>query len=410
MDLLLEDDGVKRLSDGLHRICPARDTLARLLPAKHAFGITRLANVTGLDRVGLPVYLATRPNARSIAVSQGKGLRPEQAKASALMEAIEIWHAEHFDRPMHFASLRELADNHPLIDVDRLPKVKNGRFDDSLRMLWARGIDLMGGEPLLVPFEMVHADYTHPVQPGHGCFPASTNGLASGNHPLEAICHGICEVIERDALSLWHHTVPGLRRARGLDLSTVDDPDALAALRKFDAAGLSAAVWDLTSDVGIATCLCVVRESGQPDGHIGLGSGTHPDRGVALGRALTEAAQTRLNYISGSRDDLLLGEYSAGGRGEKNRFAERMMQDNDGRRPFDSTPSHGNATLKADLDCLLDGLRRAGIRQVAAIDLSRPDHGVPVVRIVVPGLEPPHDDVTYVPGGRALQGLPETLP
>ena len=410
MDLVTQDDGLKQLPTGLHRICSAQDTLDRLVPIKNKFGITRLANVTGLDRIGLPVFLATRPNARSIAVSQGKGLKPEQAKASALMEAIEIWHAEHFDRPMHFASRRELSGSHPLIDVARLPRIVDSRFEDSLRMLWASGIDLMSGDPVLVPFEMVHADYTHPVQPGHGCFPASTNGLASGNHPLEAVCHGICEAIERDALTIWHHAPAGQRLNRGLDLSTVDDPDAREAMRKFETAGLSVAVWDLTTDVGIATFLCTVSEAAAPDGHIGLGSGTHLDRGVALRRALTEAAQTRLNYISGSRDDLMLAEYEAGGRGEKNRAVEQMISRTERTRRFDDVPTWRNETLRQDLDILLGGLCRAGIRQVAAIDLSRPDHGIPVVRIVIPGLEPPHDDVTFLAGDRAFRGFDGAQP
>ncbi|MCP4316191.1 MAG: YcaO-like family protein [Hyphomicrobiales bacterium] len=404
MDLVTQDEGIKRLPEGLHRICTAEATLTRLVPAKRAFGITRLADVTGLDHVGLPVFLATRPNARSVAVSQGKGMSRAQAKASALMEAIEIWHAEHFDQPMHFASCRELSGSHPLIDVARLPKIADSRLTDSLRMLWARAVDLMSGEPVLVPFEMVHADYTHPVQPGHGCFPASTNGLASGNHPLEAVCHGICEVVERDALAIWHHASPDQRRSRGLDVATVDDPQALAAMRKFDAAGLSVGIWDITTDVGVATFLCTVRQAGDPDGHIGLGSGTHLDRGVALRRALTEAAQTRLNYISGSRDDLMLAEYSAGGRSEKNRAVEDMMSENPGLRRFDAAPSWRNETLRADLDGLLDGLKRAGIDQVAAVDMSRPDHKIPVVRIIIPGLEAPHDDITYVAGARAGQG------
>ncbi len=409
MDLVAQDDGVKRLPEGLHRICTAEATLARLVPQKRAFGITRLANVTGLDRVGLPVFLATRPNARSVAVSQGKGMSFAQAKASALMEAIEIWHAEHFDQPMHFASQRELSANHPLIDLDRLPTIVDSRFTDSLRMLWARAVDLMSGDPVLVPFEMVHADYTHPVQPGHGCFPASTNGLASGNHPLEAVCHGICEVVERDALAIWHHAPPHQRQTRGLDSSTIDDPDARAAMRKFDRAGLSVGIWDFTTDVGVATFLCTVREADDPDGHIGLGSGAHLDRGVALRRALTEAAQTRLNYISGSRDDLMLAEYSAGGRGEKNRAVKDMMSKNAGLRSFDKVPTRRNETLKADLDNLLVGLKHAGITQVAAVDMSRPDHKVPVVRIIIPGLEAPHDDITYQAGERAHQGFGEAV-
>jgi len=56
-------------------------------------GITRLGNITGLDRIGIPVAVAVRPNSRSVSVSQGKGLELAQAMASALMEACEGFHA-----------------------------------------------------------------------------------------------------------------------------------------------------------------------------------------------------------------------------------------------------------------------------------------------------------------------------
>ncbi|MDA4846393.1 YcaO-like family protein [Hoeflea poritis] len=405
MDILSPDPGLKDRVGGRQRVCPAEDTLARILPLKDLFGITRIANVTGLDRVGLPVFLATRPNARSVAVSQGKGIREADARASALMEAVEIWHAEHYDRPMRFSSVRELSNAHALIDIGRLPEVAGSRFDVSLRMLWAEAVDLMGGDDLLVPFEMVHADYTHPVQPGHGCFPASTNGLSSGNHPLEAICHGICEVVERDALAIWHYAPAEQQARRGVDPASVDDADCLAAMARIEAAGLRLGIWDLTSDIGVATFLCAVLEDGAAAGHVGIGSGTHLERGVALRRALTEAAQTRLNYISGARDDLMPAEFTAGGRDEKAVAVRRMLENNPCARPFSTVPTQRNETLKEDLACLLDALRGAGVDQVAAVDLARSEVDIPVVRIIIPGLEAPHDDVTYVPGQRAFQGF-----
>ena len=375
------------------------------MPQKDLFGITRIANVTGLDRIGLPVFLATRPNARSVAVSQGKGMRDADARASALMEAVEIWHAEHYDRPMRFSSARELEGAHRTVDLDRLPVIVDSQYEPALRMLWVDATDLFTGKSMLVPFEMVHADYTHPVQPGHGCFPASTNGLSSGNHPLEAACHGICEVVERDALSIWHHSPSGEQARRGIDPASVDDPDCRTAIGKIERAELRLGIWDLTTDVGLATFLCAIKEDATGFGHVGIGSGTHLERGVALRRALTEAAQTRLNYISGARDDLMLAEFTAAGRDEKRDIVHRMLEENRNSRAFSAVPTIENETLREDLDSLLEGLRGAGIEEVAAVDLSRPEIGIPVLRIIIPGLEAPHDDVTYLPGRRAFQGF-----
>ncbi len=402
MGIDFSDVGQKQLSSGAHRVCPARETLDRILPIKHKFGITRVANVTGLDRIGLPVVLATRPNSRSVAVSQGKGMTLDHAKASAVMEALEIWHAEQFDGPLHYACYGDIAGRHEIIDINRLPDIVDSRFTETRRLMWVQASDLISGRNMLVPFEMVHADYTRPVQPGHGCFPASTNGLSSGNHILEAVCHGICEVIERDALAVWHHEAPGHRASRRLDPASVDDEFCGDALAKFDSAGLECGVWDITTDVGVASYLCIIRETGAAAGHLGLGSGSHPDRAVALRRALTEAAQTRVNYITGSRDDLAMAEFMPEGMAAKGAAVDDLFASHATPWRFDRSPGEVNDTLKADLDGLLARLQAVGIDQVGVVDLTRADHGIPVVRVIIPGLEAPHDDITYLAGPRAL--------
>ena len=201
MDVELGDPGLQH-PRAHGRIRSAQATLAAIEPRKHLFGITRVADVTGLDRVGIPVAIAIRPTARSVAVSQGKGIDLASAKVSALMEAIEVWHAENIEAPLVLASIADVAGRS--CEVARLPMVAGSSRPDHARLLWIAGHDLVSGQSKLVPFEMVHADYAPPLKPGYGLFPASTNGLASGNHQLEAISSAICEVIERDALAVWH--------------------------------------------------------------------------------------------------------------------------------------------------------------------------------------------------------------
>ena len=401
-DLGSDDPGT--LLDGFHRVCSAETTLARVLPLKHQFGITRVANVTGLDRIGLPVVLAVRPMARSIAISQGKGPTLAAAQASAVMEAVEIWHAEHLDAPVHFARAADLEGRHAVVDLERLPQTPQGRVSATERVLWVPAVELLNDCPILVPHEMVHADYTHPVPPGTGLFPASTNGLASGNHPLEAICHGICEVIERDALAVWHRLPLVDQNASRLDLSSVPDGLAAGAIGKFLEAGFDCAVWDITTDIGVASFLCVINDEATGDGHLGLGSGTHPDRDIALLRALTEAAQTRLNYISGAREDLAFDEFSDGGRAEKTEAFADLLAMPGNPRPYDQVPTQVNRDLQSDLDWLKAQLQSASIEQIAVVDLTREEFGIPVTRIIIPGLEAPHDDDNYVPGQRAGGG------
>ena len=397
----LSDPGEKNLATGMHRTVAAQETIDKILKQKHRFGITRLANITGLDRIGVPVALAIRPNARSVAVSQGKGMTLEHAKASALMESVEIWHAETFDAPLIYSSFADLSDRHSTIDVGKLPETANAVFSDTLRILWAEAHELNSGETRLVPFDMIHTDYTDAEIPGHGCVPCSTNGLASGNHILEAICHGICEVIERDALSVWDAAREKRTPLRRVTPDSIDSDDCRILLAQFAAASLDCYIWDMTTNIGIATFTAVIREQGETIGHLGLGSGTHLDRNIAMRRALTEAAQTRLNYISGSRDDLMAAEYVTEGMAEKNAAFGQFIAAPSIDRAFTDVPSRTHATLRGDLDDLLESLRKAGMDEVAVVDLTRADVGISVARVIIPGLEAPHDDNAYIPGPRA---------
>ena len=365
------------------------------------FGITRIADVTGLDRIGIPVAIAIRPAARSVSVSQGKGVSLESAKASALMEAVELWHAENIRKPLMLATIEEMRDTGSSCDIARLPAVHGRRRSENARLLWIEGLDLVSGRLKQVPFEMVHADYADPVKPGHGLFPASTNGLASGTHRLDALCSAICEIVERDAISVWHHLPLECRSGTRLDLSTIEDRLCCWACHRISDAGLDVAVWEVTSDLEIPAFLCLVRDPNERDGHIGMGSGANPDARVALLRALVEAAQTRLTYISGSRDDLDPEEFTARGRGKKRFLTDRLLRAGPPGRDFRSTTSFASESLRASLDWLTERLCAGGLDEIIAVDIGREEIGIPVVRVIIPGLEAPHDDPGYLPGPRA---------
>ena len=121
----------KRYRRGTDRIVPPDATLARVRPLLPAMGITRIANVTGLDRIGIPVVMVSRPNSRSLSLSQGKGLDLAAAKASGVMEAIEAYHAETITLPLKFASFGELCYSHSMIDIGGLPFCAGSRWRES---------------------------------------------------------------------------------------------------------------------------------------------------------------------------------------------------------------------------------------------------------------------------------------
>jgi ribosomal protein S12 methylthiotransferase accessory factor len=395
---------------GTHRIVSPEETVERVRPLLPILGITRIADVTGLDNLGLPVVMVIRPNSRSISVSPGKGLTLAAARASGVMESIEHWHAEHIQLPLKLGSVNELHFRHHLLDVRGLPRLSVKDFQDNLRLFWVAGLDVVSGAPTWVPFEVVHTDYVLPLVAASGAFVMSSNGLASGNHPLEALSHAICELIERDAATLWHLSGRDWKRHTRIDPSTVDDPSCREILDRVESADARSCLWEITSDIGVpAFCCTLVDREPNPLRPIApmVGFGCHPARGVALLRAIAEAVQTRLTVITGARDDV---RARGNGPEEDLRAAQRFLKehgDEPGQRGFHDAPDHAGDTLDDDIAWELDRLRASGLHQVVAVDLTRSELGVPVVRVVIPGLEPLHDIPGFVPGARAQRRLSE---
>jgi YcaO-like protein with predicted kinase domain len=399
-------DEIKRYRAGTDRTVDPAVTVARARRVARACGISRLANITHLDRVGIPVFSAVRPLSRSVSVAQGKGATPDAARASALMEAIEAHHAENVTAPLVFASIADARRSRPIVDVSRLARFDCDELPLSRRILWVQGAQLAGDAPVWLPLDVVHTDYTGALVPGPPLFFCSSNGLASGNTRAEAIAHGLCELIERDALTLASCRSGRVQGDRRVDLATVDDPLCQQLLAQFAAAGVEVLVEDVTSDVAIACLRCTVwdaeREILRPMLPIS-GFGCHPRREVALVRALTEAAQGRAILISGARDDLSLWHYDEA-RAVRLAAACRAVARRIGPgRAFDAIPSHDDETMDGDVAWILARLAAADLPEVAVVDLSKPDIGIPVVRVVVPGLEAMSEVPGYRPGARAIR-------
>jgi ribosomal protein S12 methylthiotransferase accessory factor len=403
----LQRPAAKAHRGGTHRVVGPERTIERLRPLLPAMGITRIANVTGLDYLGIPVVMVARPNSRVLAVTQGKGVDLDHAKASGLMEAVESYHGERISHPLKLLTYNEIARRHSVVDPVTLPSVPDSRYNPNLPILWIEGLDLMSGRPIWLPYESVHVNFTLPLPQGSGCFAASTNGLASGNHILEAISSGICEVVERDADALWLQADEAALRSRRVDLATVEDPQAREILDKYRQAQIAVEVWDTTSDIGIPAFRCHIHEAednpNHPQGTF-FGAGCHPSASVALLRALTEAAQSRLTYISGSRDDIERQDYRRPGEDSP---VEQRCRGIAGApsRPFEATVSGDTDSLNDDIRWELTQLRAAGLDQVIVVDLTMSEFNTPVVKVVIPGLEAVPDGPEYVPGARAQAAM-----
>ena len=401
-DLRGRTSAAKTYFEGTHRVLAPGETIARARASMPIYGITRIAHLTGLDRIGLPVVMVCRPNARSSAVFHGKGLDKAAAEASGLMEAIETWHAEHVQLPLRLGSVAELGRLVPLVDVLGLPRFPSGRFHPDLAMLWVEGRDFVSGGPLWVPYETVHMNATLPEPPGSGCFVGSTNGLASGNHLLEAASHALCELVERDATSLWRHRSTAARDRSRLDLGTVADDACRSVLERLERADLEVAVWDTTSDIGIPSFQALLLDRTGEVPHLGQGAGCHPTAEIALARALTEAAQVRMTYITGSREDIRHDDYHHATLEQRLADAKTIMRPVEAARDIREVAGHHFPSFEAEVAWIVERLEAVGMRQVVVVDLSRPETGIFVVRAIVPRLEGSDHLRDYAPGARAL--------
>lgn len=379
-------DGSARLSKRTkiwaNRTLYPEQTVRNCEPHLARAGITRIADVTGLDRIGIPVVMAIRPNSRSVAVSAGKGLTSDAAVASGMMEALECFHAENILLPLFKGTAAEFDNACPLSDA--LPRYSSAR-PISGQLVWIESVSLIDGRHSLVPLELISADFTLPTLPGFGAFLQSTNGLASGNCREEAVLHALCEVIERDSMALWQRCSAGERARTLIDEQAVSDPNVKALVERLNAANFEVAIWDVTTEIGVPVFHCALLDRWDREGHHGTGSGCHPNSAYAMQRALLEAAQVRLTYVSGARDDIDRFDYSAQAR------ARALMRLNTeislGRQRANATAVGGDLSscdVAEDLAWVLHRLAAAHLNEVFVVDLSKPDFGLSVVKVVVP--------------------------
>ncbi len=372
-----------RYAEG-QRVLPLEHTLKKLSSPRvlAAVGITRLADITSLDRVGIPIVSAIRPTAQEGAVSvySGKGESLEQAKVSAIMEGAERCLAERReDRDdVMTGSYAELRESWHTINPAHL--IPSERVDESTVLEWMRGFDLVSDREVLVPANAV----LHPYNPPYGThrlFRSNTNGLAAGCALEDAIVHGLLEVLERDALSLAEYT----RRTGERVQLDEEDGTPYVLMKRFEDAGVSCHLWRLPSHEGVHTMVAALDDVVLRDASLlVMGAGAHLSPSIAATRALCEAAQSRLVQIHGAREDTVRGEtarrigYERMKRLNRHWYAEgdvvslSELDDRAGVSPYENIRTILSST---------------GVDEVAVVDLSVPQLRISVIRVVIPHLE-----------------------
>jgi ribosomal protein S12 methylthiotransferase accessory factor len=370
----------KTYNNETQRAIPLDETLARIEPKVPAAGITRVADITDLDRIGIPVFSCIRPTAESgaITVYNGKGATVEESRISAIMEGIERYSSELHDREIRLVPYQMLKGRETVLDPNDL--ILPPMADTERLIPWVEGYDIANDEPILVP---AHAVF-HPLPPNYRqMFRTNTNGLASGNTIEEAIFHALSEVVERDAWSLVEAC-----RDTGPCVADIEDPTLTEMQKKFADAQVDVLVRDITSDIGIPTMAAVADDVLLKDPLLlTIGIGTHTSARIAVMRALTEVAQSRLTQIHGAREDTTIGDMRKKmGYDRVKRINKYWYKDN-GTIPYDQITSSDSDDFLKDIRFVISALKKQGLERVIVFDLTREEIGIPVVRVIVPGLE-----------------------
>ncbi|MFF4248902.1 YcaO-like family protein [Streptomyces sp. NPDC001822] len=347
------------------------ETVAGQLPD---YGITRVADLTGLDCIGLPVWTAIRPASRTLSTSQGKGATHLLAKLSAVMEAIELWHVE---QPLPIAAhgpAIEVASDCP---VAALPATVPCPEQALARMVWdwTPATGLATGHEVLVPVDVVRRRSQRPEW-SPGPLRATSTGLACGNTRDEALLHGLYEVVERDVL--YRDGLNDGRNRTLIDSATVGDPHSREVIDRLAAAGMAFEMALVDGPYGLPVCVAYLWSEDYPV--VFAGGGCHSSPTIALTRALTEAAQSRLTAIAGTRDDLPsdTGSFDAPFHPPR---ATGLM-------PWTQATSRLAPPAPTFAECRADVVRRvAGVtgHEPVALELSAPTAPVHAVQVLCPG-------------------------
>lgn len=355
--------------------------------------------------------------------SSGKGMTEDQAKVSALGEALEryqgLYTGEERRRSATLAELgatgvhpndvmlwseRQFRDRETWNALDRKFAVVPEPFDSHVECDFSPVWSLTRDEVRWLPTGMLY--YAVPRPSGRMFFIACSNGAAAGNTYEEAVLQGALELVERDAVAIWWYN--RLQRPE-FDISAIDDSrihDTLATYRRL---GRPIVLLDLTHDLGIPVVAAVSAREGGVSEDILLGFGAHLDPAIAVMRAISEVTQFYPGVAGHGADGS--GEFTYDDRESQEWWLGATRASEPYLVPDSSAPratwsSHVSkiddiAAAAHAVTSIIEGLGH----EVLILDQTRPDIGFPTVKVIAPGLR--HFWARYAPG--RLYDVPVTL-
>jgi len=419
--LILQSQPKSFTQDGGHRSFSPTETLSQF--AHHISPITGIISVlqqtsTWNDNQLIPSYVTSynfdyvnqdlyslHESLRSGAY--GKGKQPTQAKVSALCESIErysgVFHGDEAQIQTTFKDLQSIAI-HPNACMlfseqqfaNREQNNPNGfgfkwvpePFNETQKIAWSPVWSLTYQEFRYLPTAYCYHGYAqnHQIQ----FTQANSNGCATGNNKEEAILQGFMELVERDSVALWWYnrlTKPAV------ELTSFAEPYFQELIAYYQTLQRELWVLDITSDLEIPTFAAISRRYDQASENILLGFGAHFDSKIAILRALTELNQSLPAVFSGLSDLNQEYLYQDRDNAEFEWWHKATVKKHPYLIPNKTLPfkTQADYTHNWSDDISVDVMNCVKIAkakglETLVLDQTRPDLGLHVIRVIVPGL------------------------
>lgn len=380
-----------------------------LLDRLDEFGISRVADTTGMDSLGVPTASATKPATSDVIwVYSGKGRSRTQARVTAIMECLErtgaLWPKE---QAWVTETPRVLRRTHQVWEPERFTNRRRGGFTDDTPEVWAEATQLRPRPgTVMVPADLVY-NGRRPTGLATSPFVLSTsNGLAAGFTTDSALRHALAEVIERDIISFaevrashfGYRLLAVLSEQLGLSTAILDQyedntelamtidqttlpPDLDDLAGRYRNAGLDLVVKQLPNEYGLPAYGVAAVQQTDMTRYLGCaGYAVRQSSGIAIESALLELAQTRATDLQGARED-------------RHEIEKKRLEDHPTHHwmatPGTNPTRYEPTEVNPELDHLLDSCARAGLPDIAYTQFPGWP-GISIVRVLVPDAETWH--------------------
>ena len=358
----------------------ANESYEKILPILKEIGVTRIVEITSMDKIGVPVFNCIKPDLNYYSVAHGKGITRSGSRISACMECLERYFGVNGKVELIKGSYNEFIGKFPMVNFDDIHLAKHSIFTPDSIIEWAKGWDIMNNTTYYYPKGLVNLKLGDtPLEDDFLLFQNSSNGLSGGMFILEAILQGLYEVIERDAITISILSKQSQIEAlypQAIDPKSIFSDRVEPLLAKIEKAGLKVNIYDNTTDTKVPTFTCNVIDN---ENFSTTGWGSSLDWEVALSRAVTEAIQARAIFQASVRDVYYNDDFQAG-----MLISSKIESDF---KPLRKYPKIQFENFESELHYILDNLKKIGIDKVLVFPLTENDLQVQVVKVVIPSLE-----------------------